>query len=222
MNTTDTCLHVRLLSKIPRLTAPNAKIIFASVYIRMLHQLQRLYLEEWSCRMVRNGETPPWHSSGGVEENQEETLAIIPGMQTDIQVIRFGQPVRFTTRDLGGSGSGDMYFFGSKSQIKCFRTHVDTDIFSCFLCVELVPKVCRHLSGTPCIMLVSWYVLFTFNHSEYLTNPYLARFELSLSTRRKLRAHEPPRRWNLSNFKAFPTKFKRYWYFLSKCSGTKI
>jgi hypothetical protein len=33
---------------------------------------------------------------------------------------------------------------------KCFRAHVDMDIFSCFCYVELVPKVPPHLSLTLC------------------------------------------------------------------------
>jgi hypothetical protein len=37
------------------------------------------------------------------------------------------------------------YSFSGNSQIECFRTHVDVDIFLvCY--VELVPKVCPHLS----------------------------------------------------------------------------
>jgi hypothetical protein len=45
-----------------------------------------------------------------------------------------------------------MYSFSCNSQIKCFRTHVVTDIFSCFgIRMELVPKVRPHHSVTPCI-----------------------------------------------------------------------
>jgi hypothetical protein len=39
-----------------------------------------------------------------------------------------------------------MHSFSYNSQVKCFRTHVDTDIFSLFWCMELVPIVCPHLS----------------------------------------------------------------------------
>jgi hypothetical protein len=43
------------------------------------------------------------------------------------------------------------YCFSCNSQIKCFRTHFVMDTFFLFWHVELVPKVCSHLSVTPCI-----------------------------------------------------------------------
>jgi hypothetical protein len=38
-----------------------------------------------------------------------------------------------------------------KENIKCFRPHVDIDIFFFFWYVELVPKICPHLSVTRCM-----------------------------------------------------------------------
>jgi hypothetical protein len=42
-----------------------------------------------------------------------------------------------------------MYSFSYNSQIKYFRTHVDTGIFLLFWYVELVPEMCPYLSVTP-------------------------------------------------------------------------
>jgi hypothetical protein len=41
-----------------------------------------------------------------------------------------------------------MYSFIYNSQIKCFRTHVDTDFIFLLWYVELVPTVCPHFSVT--------------------------------------------------------------------------
>jgi hypothetical protein len=51
--------------------------------------------------------------------------------------------------------------FSCNSQIKCFRTHADMDIYL-FWYAELVPKVCPHLSVTTCILpqviYQTWYI----------------------------------------------------------------
>jgi hypothetical protein len=44
-----------------------------------------------------------------------------------------------------------MFSYSYNSQIKCFWTYVDTDIFFSFCYVELVPKMCPQLSVTPCM-----------------------------------------------------------------------
>jgi hypothetical protein len=43
------------------------------------------------------------------------------------------------------------YSSSSNPQNKCFRMHVDMDIFFLFWYVELVPKFCLHLSVGPCL-----------------------------------------------------------------------
>jgi hypothetical protein len=40
------------------------------------------------------------------------------------------------------------YSFSYNSQSKCFRTHVDMNIFFLFWYAELLPRVCPHLSVT--------------------------------------------------------------------------
>jgi hypothetical protein len=48
-----------------------------------------------------------------------------------------------------------IYCFCYKSEIKLFRTHIDMNIFSLLLYVELVPEVCLHISVTHCSSVVS-------------------------------------------------------------------
>jgi hypothetical protein len=81
-----------------------------------------------------------------------QTIRNYPGIFARMRRSMMGR-VEERIESHGGhsENSFDTYAFRYNSQTKCFRTHVNMDIFSYFGIWNSAPKICPHLSAMPCI-----------------------------------------------------------------------